>query len=810
MASRGTRSTSKHESQTDFNEDDNERSRQLTEEVEVLQLGEDIETSCALVDQSLMALLKALHDLETWRSVVTAEHVLPTNVLAQITVIASQVLRGKTSLVSHMHKLRMACNAAAPKKLIRDTAILQQDMRLAKKEAHLCEQKTRVAEAKTHALDNRVAIAWFKLSYNLTLRRMSQRHAANMRQMKGKLALKQKQIEDSIKAREFAEAKKRHHDRQGVSKQPATLEEWFRFHEMKRQAESAAKLEGEVAGGQMPSTDIRRLGDTAHLAARAHYPPAGAPVPPGTLPPDPRQYGQPRTAQPVSTSYQLQPPMLSSAPSSLFNPLADASEYTIPSPGARRRGGSQAHNYPDCSESDARSETEDDSDDAASPARTHHHTLPSADSDQPPAYHVGGAWNQEHQVATPYESIFRPQPPPSAAGETATTSEDAGPGSCQPTESRGPERAANDATSRDNPAQRTNAATLASTGTPLESGNPLVPERQLEPPHMFHGSITTRWSNRRADVRGSTQSPNRNGLSSARGKASPPKVPKLNTAAIPAFAQGLSPEVATERLDSASSSTLSPRQSSRRRNFVSPRPAPASELSGQVSDGAATWRVTAPPYSPGGTPRDSASRAAHAAPIIPGMQTGLAAVESELFQENLPVPMKEVYTRAELLECRIAHSKQLHRVQIAFEARLQILNEYWKKQLESHHKSRTRSASFSHRTKVQSGKAQAKHGPQVKIVEHSFPFPKADDYHHDMTNLGNQHKPTPPLPMTKPDPYQSHDCRVSYVKYRVGSRADKFVQQQQIGVKTKQKHVKADPFDAVSEFAMDSSDLSSW
>lgn len=144
-----------------------------------------------------LLILPVVASLQTWRSVVTAEHVLPTNVLAQITVIASQVipqppptesplgheeldigraegfnairltrgsisvstahcslkprlvsiasegcalfgmsslwtpgawgqvLRGKTSLVSHMHKLRMACNAAAPKKLIRckpDTA----------------------------------------------------------------------------------------------------------------------------------------------------------------------------------------------------------------------------------------------------------------------------------------------------------------------------------------------------------------------------------------------------------------------------------------------------------------------------------------------------------------------------------------------------------------------------------------------------------------------------------------------------------------------------------------------------------------
>lgn len=54
-------------------------------------LGEDLEASCASLEGSLQLLLRGLRDFEEWRNVVTANHVLPTNVLQQVAVIGSQV-----------------------------------------------------------------------------------------------------------------------------------------------------------------------------------------------------------------------------------------------------------------------------------------------------------------------------------------------------------------------------------------------------------------------------------------------------------------------------------------------------------------------------------------------------------------------------------------------------------------------------------------------------------------------------------------------------------------------------------------------
>ena len=69
---------------------DEEERREL-EQREMLKLGEDLEASCVSVEGSLKLLLRGLRDFDEWRNVITANHVLPTNVLQQVAIIASQV-----------------------------------------------------------------------------------------------------------------------------------------------------------------------------------------------------------------------------------------------------------------------------------------------------------------------------------------------------------------------------------------------------------------------------------------------------------------------------------------------------------------------------------------------------------------------------------------------------------------------------------------------------------------------------------------------------------------------------------------------
>jgi hypothetical protein len=68
-----------------------EEERRELEHREMQKLGEDLEASCASVQGSLQLLLRGLRDFEEWRNVITANHVLPTNVLQQVAVIGSQV-----------------------------------------------------------------------------------------------------------------------------------------------------------------------------------------------------------------------------------------------------------------------------------------------------------------------------------------------------------------------------------------------------------------------------------------------------------------------------------------------------------------------------------------------------------------------------------------------------------------------------------------------------------------------------------------------------------------------------------------------
>lgn len=72
-------------------QDVEEEERRELEHREMQKLGEDLEASCASVQGSLQLLLRGLRDFEEWRNVITANHVLPTNVLQQVAVIGSQV-----------------------------------------------------------------------------------------------------------------------------------------------------------------------------------------------------------------------------------------------------------------------------------------------------------------------------------------------------------------------------------------------------------------------------------------------------------------------------------------------------------------------------------------------------------------------------------------------------------------------------------------------------------------------------------------------------------------------------------------------
>eukprot|EP00240_Pyramimonas_obovata_P016095 CAMPEP_0118941950 /NCGR_PEP_ID=MMETSP1169-20130426/35038_1 /TAXON_ID=36882 /ORGANISM="Pyramimonas obovata, Strain CCMP722" /LENGTH=267 /DNA_ID=CAMNT_0006886849 /DNA_START=314 /DNA_END=1113 /DNA_ORIENTATION=- len=234
-----------------FQEDAAYKASTLEETQEVERMGEQIDLCVSLVGSSLNVLMRALDDFEHWRDMVSSQQVLPTNVLSYLTVIASQVLRGKTQLADSIADLRAACSAAAPKKLIRDFAVLTQDMKFAKQQSMLMERKARVAEAKAHALDNRIPLHWFRLAHKLAerkLRRQMQARVNYARAQQGKL---QKQLTDSIKAREQAANKARDKAMKNSKHGgPRTLQDWYEISEERRhrEKEEAIKRANRIPG----------------------------------------------------------------------------------------------------------------------------------------------------------------------------------------------------------------------------------------------------------------------------------------------------------------------------------------------------------------------------------------------------------------------------------------------------------------------------------------------------------------------------------------------------------------------------------
>uniref|UniRef100_A0A7S0R9N3 Uncharacterized protein n=2 Tax=Pyramimonas obovata TaxID=1411642 RepID=A0A7S0R9N3_9CHLO len=140
--------------------------------------------------------------------------------------------------------------------------------------------------------------------------------------------------------------------------------------------------------------------------------------------------------------------------------------------------------------------------------------------------------------------------------------------------------------------------------------------------------------------------------------------------------------------------------------------------------------------------------------------------------------MKETYTRAELLECRMEHSKQLHRMQASFERREQALHEYWmsqvmRQQSRTEHKPPVIVPHF-HRDLVSTSGgtfAGMSGGRPVKIDQFMFKNPEPAPYHHDMSNL--TFKPTPPL--LHRSAAAAADCRARVVKRQHGVKRDTFV-----------------------------------
>lgn len=165
-------------------------------------LGKAIEQCSDNVDGSLDELMQSLAGLATWKDDMSSLNILPTNVLSGITVIGSKLLRNKTALEESVKKLRLACQAAAPQRLLREVAALQTTADRAAQEVAIFARRAKVAEAKAHALDNRVALKWLRFAYTLQAKKSRFEFGKRLSKVRQHLKDVKLQLTNSINARE--------------------------------------------------------------------------------------------------------------------------------------------------------------------------------------------------------------------------------------------------------------------------------------------------------------------------------------------------------------------------------------------------------------------------------------------------------------------------------------------------------------------------------------------------------------------------------------------------------------------------------
>eukprot|EP00854_Cymbomonas_tetramitiformis_P010434 gene10434-12340_t len=157
-------------------------------------LGKAIEQCSDNVDGSLGELMQSLAGLATWKDDMSSLNILPTNVLSGITVIGSKV--DPEDLVA-----ARPCHLCFPE-ASGEVAALQTTADRATQEVAVFARRAKVAEAKAHALDNRVALKWLRFAYTLQAKRSRFEFGKRLSKVRQHLKDVKLQLTNSINARE--------------------------------------------------------------------------------------------------------------------------------------------------------------------------------------------------------------------------------------------------------------------------------------------------------------------------------------------------------------------------------------------------------------------------------------------------------------------------------------------------------------------------------------------------------------------------------------------------------------------------------
>ena len=128
--------------------------------------------------------------------------------------------------------------------------------------------------------------------------------------------------------------------------------------------------------------------------------------------------------------------------------------------------------------------------------------------------------------------------------------------------------------------------------------------------------------------------------------------------------------------------------------------------------------------SPGGADAGARARAgASAAARADAAPTNSAppSFGEDLRDGLCDLPEKDSYSRKEVLQARMQHSKQIHRLQASFEERLQKMHAFYQQQIES---AQATAAARAGSPRVKYRQQRVPEGRQVRFSSHMFLPPK--------------------------------------------------------------------------------------
>ena len=155
-----------------------------------------------------------------------------------------------------------------------------------------------------------------------------------------------------------------------------------------------------------------------------------------------------------------------------------------------------------------------------------------------------------------------------------------------------------------------------------------------------------------------------------------------------------------------------------REMFVASLQAP--EPGGEGAPMAYAFPMPGEPPSPGGVDAGAGAKADAGADAAPAPSAPPSFGE-DLRDGLCDLPEKDSYSRKEVLQARMQHSKQIHRLQASFEERLQKMHAFYQQQIES---AQTSAAARAGSPRVKYRQQRVPEGRQVRLSSHMFLPPK--------------------------------------------------------------------------------------